>query len=52
LEEVQIWFSPLLWILGTITALVAFIRLCAPVWAFVKLPKELLNMVGENDKKD
>ena len=52
MEDIQIWFSPLLWILGTITALVAFVRLCAPVWAFVKLPKELLTKVAENDTKD
>ena len=52
MEGVQNWFSPLLWILGTITALVAFVRLCTPVWAFVKLPKELLTKVEENDKKD
>lgn len=52
MEGVQNWFSPLLWILGTITAVVAFVRLCTPLWAFVKLPKELLSKVEENDQKD
>lgn len=52
MEGLQDWFSPLLWIIGTTTALIAFIRLCKPVWAFVKLPKELLARTEENDKKD
>ena len=45
MEDLQAWFAPLLWILGKITALVAFIRLCKPVWKVFSAPKELADKI-------
>lgn len=45
MDQIQSWFEPLLWILGTITALIAFIRLCKPVWKIFSSPKDLANKI-------
>ena len=37
------WFQPLLWVLGTITAIIGFIRLCKPIWDLLETPKKLNN---------
>lgn len=51
--ELQAWFAPLLWIIGTITALVAFVRLCKPVWAVFQCPKKMdSTLVILTDKMD
>lgn len=41
MNELQQWFAPLLWIIGTITALGGFIRFCKPLWNIVQAPKEM-----------
>jgi hypothetical protein len=51
LAEIQAWFAPLLWILGTITALVAFVRLCKPVWTFLNFPKQVAADLSTLDSK-
>lgn len=40
MAELQAWFAPLLWVLATITAIVAFVRLCKPVWKIFTAPAE------------
>lgn len=40
MTELQAWFQPLLWVLATITAIVAFIRLCKPVWKIFTAPAD------------
>ena len=30
MTELQAWFAPLLWVIGTITAIVAFVKLIMP----------------------
>ena len=40
MTEFQAWFQPLLWVIATITAIVAFIRLCKPVWKIFTAPAE------------
>lgn len=40
MAELQAWFAPLLWALATITAIVAFVRLCKPVWKIFTAPAE------------
>lgn len=40
MSELQLWFEPLLWACATIAALVAFVRLCKPVWKIFTAPKE------------
>lgn len=45
--EIQEWFEPLLWIIGTIIALVTFVRFCSPVWKFFTYPKELAAKIEE-----
>lgn len=51
MEQIQAWFSPLLWILGTIGTLAAFVRLCKPIWAFFTAPAETEKKFEELDKK-
>lgn len=41
MPELQAWFAPLLWIFGTIASIVAFVRLCKPVWNLLQTPKQL-----------
>ena len=45
MEGIQSWFAPLLWILATITAIIAFIRLCKPVWSVFTAPKILMQEI-------
>lgn len=45
MEGIQTWFAPLLWVLATITAILAFIRLCKPVWAVFTAPKTLMQEI-------
>lgn len=47
----QLWFEPLLWIIGTITALAAFVRLCKPVWKFLTIPTQTIERLNEFEKK-
>lgn len=49
MAELQAWFAPLLWILATITAIVAFVRLCKPVWRLVTSPAELSKKLDNTD---
>lgn len=50
---IQAWFAPLLWIIATITAIVAFVRLCKPVWNFFSSPKALSEKLDATwDKMD
>lgn len=51
MAELQTWFAPLLWILGTITALVAFIRLCKPIWNLFQGPKEMTKSLNDVSAK-
>lgn len=51
MEDLKAWFEPLLWILGTITALVAFIRLCKPVWKVFSAPKDLTDKIDVLNSK-
>lgn len=41
MQDLQAWFAPLLWIIATITAIVAFVRLCKPVWRIFSAPEKL-----------
>lgn len=38
MTELRTWFEPLLWILGTATAIIAFVKLCKPFDKFVRYP--------------
>lgn len=49
--DIQGWFEPLLWIFGTITTLVAFCRLCKPIWTFIQSPKALAKSIEKLDEK-
>ena len=51
MEQLQAWFSPLLWILGTIGALAAFVRLCKPIWAFFTAPAKTDEEFDDLNKK-
>lgn len=51
MEGLQEWFAPLLWILGTLTALIAFVRLCKPVWQFFQSPANFNDTVQKLDNK-
>lgn len=51
MEALTLWFAPLLWIIGTITALVCFVRLCKPLWNFFKLPTKLSDQLTTLDDK-
>lgn len=46
MQDIQAWFAPLLWIIATITAIVAFVRLCKPVWKIFTAPEELNKSVN------
>ena len=51
MTELQAWFAPLLWVIGTITAIVAFIKLILPAIKVFSSPaktQELLNTHIEN----
>lgn len=48
MAAIQAWFAPLLWIIATITAIVAFVRLCKPLWHFFTTPTELSDKFDEN----
>ena len=51
MEALQLWFAPVLWIIGTITTMGLFIRFCKPIWAFFQLPKQLTKTVADLDTK-
>lgn len=51
MEGIQAWFEPLLWILCTITAIVAFIRLCKPIWKVFSSPKDLADKIDTLNHK-
>lgn len=51
MTELQAWFAPLMWIFGTITAIVAFVRLCKPVWTLLQTPKQLNTTLMSLDAK-
>lgn len=41
MTELQAWFQPLLWVIGTITAIVAFIKLILPAFKALGQPAKL-----------
>lgn len=47
MAELQAWFAPLLWVIATITALAAFVRLCKPVWKVFTAPSEFGKQIEE-----
>lgn len=47
MAELQAWFAPLLWIIATITALAAFVRLCKPIWKVFTAPSEFSKRLEE-----
>lgn len=51
MEDLQTWFAPLLWIMGTIGAIAAFCRLCKPVWTLLQSPKEVCKQLQALDEK-
>lgn len=48
MADLQAWFAPLLWIIATITAIVAFVRLCKPVWKIFTAPDRLEKTLKDN----
>lgn len=48
MADLQAWFAPLLWIIATITAIVAFVRLCKPVWKIFTVPDRLEQTLKDN----
>lgn len=50
MADLQAWFAPLLWIIATITAIVAFVRLCKPVWKIFTAPDRLEQTLQDNIK--
>ena len=48
MADLQAWFAPLLWIIATITAIVAFVRLCKPVWKIFTAPDRLEQTLQDN----
>lgn len=50
MADLQAWFAPLLWIIATITAIVAFVRLCKPVWKIFTAPDRLEKTLQDNIK--
>lgn len=48
MTDLQAWFAPLLWIIATITAIVAFVRLCKPVWKIFTAPDRLEKTLKDN----
>lgn len=48
MADLQAWFAPLLWIIATITAIVAFVRLCKPVWKIFAAPDRLEKTLQDN----
>lgn len=50
MADLQAWFAPLLWIIATITAIVAFVRLCKPVWKIFTTPDRLEQTLQDNIK--
>lgn len=51
MADLQAWFAPLLWVLATITAIVAFVRLCKPVWRIFSAPDKFSKeLEGVSDK--
>lgn len=48
MADLQAWFAPLLWIIATITAIVAFVRLCKPVWKIFTAPDRLEKTLQDN----
>lgn len=48
MADLQAWFAPLLWIIATITAIVAFVRLCKPVWKIFTTPDRLEKTLQDN----
>lgn len=51
MEDLQTWFAPLLWIMGTIGGIAAFCRLCKPIWTFIQSPKETSKQLQKLDEK-
>ena len=47
MAELQAWFAPLLWIIGTFTAIIAFIRLCKPIWRVFTASSEFSKQLTE-----
>lgn len=55
MEDIKIWFEPLLWIMGTIGAIAAFVRFCRPVWNFFQYPiksEEHFKIIDEKLDRD
>lgn len=51
MEAIQLWFQPLLWIIGTVTGIGCFVRFCKPLWNFFKSPEEMSKgIVALNNK--
>lgn len=51
MEDLQAWFAPLMWVLGTIGGIIAFVRLCKPVWTLLQTPKQLNETLIKLDAK-
>lgn len=51
MENLKLWFEPLLWIIGTITTLCLFVRLCKPLWKFITAPSLTATHLEEIEKK-
>lgn len=51
MPELQAWFAPLLWVFGTLASIVAFVRLCKPVWNLLQTPKQLTATIIALDTK-
>ena len=48
MAELQEWFKPLLWIIGTITAIVAFVKLVLPLFKNFAKPAKLEQALDEH----
>lgn len=58
MAALQTWFAPLLWIIGTITAIVCFIKLCMPFFKnfhsskdFIEKIDDILDKISKIDEK-
>ena len=47
MTELQAWFAPLLWVIGTITAIVAFVKLIMPAIKALGQPAKLQESFNE-----
>lgn len=50
LASIYAWFEPLLWVIGIITAFVAFIKLCGPAVKSLGELSKLQTVIEENTK--